>query len=187
MSVKAPRREQLLGVAADLFAAHGFHEVGIDAIGAAAGISGPGVYRHFASKSALLEALCDRAMTRMLDGARAARETSPDPAQALEVLVDLHVEFAVAERALLEVWVREQRALSEQVRRSLRSRQRDYERVWQGAVGALRHDLPAPEVAVVVTGALALLNTSALAHVKVGPDRLRELLRTSALAVLRSP
>ena len=63
-----PRREQLLEAAAALFAERGYHAVGIDDIGAAAGISGPGVYRHFPSKQALLAALCDRALTRMLDG-----------------------------------------------------------------------------------------------------------------------
>ena len=61
-----PRRELLLQSAADLFATKGYHAVGIDDIGAAAGISGPGVYRHFASKQALLEALCDRALSSML-------------------------------------------------------------------------------------------------------------------------
>ena len=55
-----PRREQLLQCAADLFSARGYHAVGIDDIGAAAGISGPGVYRHFPGKQALLAALCDR-------------------------------------------------------------------------------------------------------------------------------
>ncbi|MBW3607165.1 MAG: TetR/AcrR family transcriptional regulator, partial [Actinobacteria bacterium] len=117
-----PRREQLLEAAAHLFADRGFHAVGIDDIGAAAGISGPGVYRHFPSKAALLEALCDRAMTHMLEGARGIPGAHTDPHRALEALVDLHVRFAVAERALIGVWVREARALSDDVRRSLRRR-----------------------------------------------------------------
>ena len=169
-----------------MFAARGYHAVGIDDIGAAAGISGPGVYRHFPSKQALLEALCDRAMTRMLDGARRTRSSAPHPAAALEALVDLHVDFAVAERTLLGVWAREQRALSDDVRRSLRRRQREYERVWRGALAALRDDLGEPEVAVVVVATLALLNATALADVAVDPARLRALLRRMALATLRS-
>jgi AcrR family transcriptional regulator len=48
------RREQILAAAAELFAHRGFHGVGIDDIGAAVGISGPGVYRHFRSKDAVL-------------------------------------------------------------------------------------------------------------------------------------
>ena len=78
MTTAAPRRELLLQAAADLFAARGFHDVGIDDIGTAAGITGPGVYRHFASKQALLESLCDRTMDRMLGLAvRAERAAAP--------------------------------------------------------------------------------------------------------------
>lgn len=189
MTVTASRREQLLGAAAALFAERGYHEVGIDDIGAAAGITGPGVYRHFASKQALLEALCDRAMTRMLDGARQLRAEHDDPRRALGALVDLHVDLAVRSRTLLGVWLREQRALSPEVRRSLRRRQREYERVWRGAAAPLRDDLDEAEVAVVVAAALGLLNTSALTDASVPADRLGSLLRRSALAALlsRSP
>lgn len=183
MTISAPRRELLLDAAADLFAARGYHAVGIDDIGAAAGISGPGVYRHFAGKQALLEDLCDRAMTRMLDGALSLSKgtTSDGP---LEALVDLHVEFAVGERALLGVWAREQRALSDDVRRSLRTRQREYERAWAEVAGRLRDDLGADEVRVAVTSTLALLNSTALVETTVPPDRLRALLRRMALAAL---
>ena len=179
-----PRRELLLAAAAELFAAKGYHAVGIDDIGAAAGISGPGVYRHFAGKLALLEALCDRAMTRMLDGARRTRTEHEDPAEALTALVDLHVGFAVDERALLGVWVREQRVLSDEVRRSLRRRQREYEQVWRGPAAALRRDLRNDEAGVVVVAALALLNATAVADVDVPAPRLKELLRRTALAAL---
>ena len=186
MAVTAPRREQLLEAAASLFAARGYHDVGIDDIGAAAGISGPGVYRHFPSKQALLESLCDRAMTRMLDGARQSRTGHGDAGAALEALVDLHVDFAVTHRPLLGVWAREQRALSDDVRRSLRRRQRDYERVWREATAALRADLDEAEVTVVVVAVLALLNATALADVSVPADRLGPLLRRTALGALHS-
>jgi AcrR family transcriptional regulator len=157
-----PRRELLLQSAADLFSVHGYHAVGIDDIGAAAGISGPGVYRHFASKQALLEALCDRALSSMLEGAREIPAAHPDPGRALEALVDLHVDFAVARRALLGVWLREQRALPDDVRRSLRRRLRAYEQPWREVLGRLRDDLPAEEIAVAVTATLSMLNTAAM-------------------------
>lgn len=184
MTVPSARREKLLGAAAALFVERGYHDVGIDDIGAAAGITGPGVYRHFPSKSALLEALCERAMTRMLDGARRLRAEHDDPRKALEALVDQHAEFAVQHRTLLAVWWREQRALSPDVRRALRRRQREYERVWRDAVSPLRPDLAEDEVAVVVTASLALLNVPALVDAPVAPDRLRALLRRTALAAL---
>jgi len=179
-----PRREQLLEAAAHLFADRGFHAVGIDDIGAAAGISGPGVYRHFPSKAALLEALCDRAMTRMLDGARSIVESAASPADALEGLVELHAAFGVTERALIGVWVREMRSLSDDVRRSLRRRMRSYEQLWHGVLAPLREDLEPAEVAVVVGSTLAMLNGTAFTTPAVGPERLEALLRRMALSAL---
>ncbi len=176
MTTAAPRRELLLEAAADLFAARGFHAVGIDDIGAAAGITGPGVYRHFASKQALLESLCDRTMDRML-----ARAEGTD---SLDRLVDLHVELVVSERALMGVWVREQRALDEDVRRSLRRRMRAYEQIWREALAPLRPDLDAAQLALAVGSVLAMLNTTSLIESPLpGPDR-AALLRQVALAAL---
>jgi hypothetical protein len=83
------------------------------------------------------------------------------------------------------VWAREQRALSDDVRRSLRRRQRDYERVWREAAAPLRHELNEGEVAVVVVAVLALLNATALTDVSVPSERLGPLLRQTALAALR--
>ena len=184
MTTALPRREQLLEAAAHLFADRGFHAVGIDDIGSAAGISGPGVYRHFPSKAALLESLCDRAMTRMLDGARSIVAEAADAQSALEELVTLHVSFAVEERALIAVWVREMRALSDDVRRSLRRRMRAYEQLWHGVLAPLRNDLEPPEVAVVAGATLAMLNGTALSSPAVDAERLRVLLRRMALAAL---
>ncbi|MCW2543957.1 MAG: TetR family transcriptional regulator [Frankiales bacterium] len=148
------RREQLLDAAADLFSARGFHDVGMDDIGAAAGITGPGVYRHFSSKQSLLESLCDQTMDRML----AVAQTADD----LETLIEQHVRLVVHERVLIAVWVREQKSLEEQVGRSLRIRMREYEALWRTAVAPTRPDLGAPELALVVGAALAMLNASSL-------------------------
>src|SRR3990172_3114367 len=42
------RREAILDAATHLFSARGYADTGIDDIGAAVGITGPAVYRHFA-------------------------------------------------------------------------------------------------------------------------------------------
>ena len=48
------RRTQILAVAAELFAERGFHGVSVGELGAACGISGPALYRHFPSTDAML-------------------------------------------------------------------------------------------------------------------------------------
>lgn len=178
MTTAAPRRELLLEAAAELFAERGFYAVGIDDIGAAAGITGPGVYRHFPSKQALLTSLCDRTMDRMLGIAMAA--------DGLDELVAVHVRFSVEERALLGVWVRERHALEEDVRRSLRARQRSYEQLWRDALAPLRPALAPDEVALTVGSVLAMLNATSLIDNALSADARAAVLRRLALSALLS-
>ena len=48
------RKSQLAAVASELFRQRGYHGVGINDIAAAAGVTGPAIYRHFADKQAIL-------------------------------------------------------------------------------------------------------------------------------------
>ena len=178
MTTSAPRRELVLEAAADLFAARGFHAVGMDDIGEAAGISGPGVYRHFPSKQALLETLLDRTMDRMLETVRGIED--------LETLIDAHVDLVVSDQALISVWVREQRTLAEPTRQSLRLRMRTYEGTWRTATRARRPELADEELALTVGAALALLNTSSLIESRLSPTARATVLRRQALAALLS-
>ncbi|WP_319950180.1 helix-turn-helix domain-containing protein, partial [Klebsiella pneumoniae] len=69
--LKAQRRQQLLEAGARLIADRGFPGVRLDDLGAAAGISGPAVYRHFPSKEALLVELLVGVSQRLLAGGEA--------------------------------------------------------------------------------------------------------------------
>lgn len=68
-----PRRDQIRREAARLFAARGFLGVGVDEIGKAVGISGPGLYRHFAGKEAMLADLLIGISERLLEEGGAGR------------------------------------------------------------------------------------------------------------------
>ena len=54
---KADRTAALLDAATTLFAQRGFAGVSLEQLGAAVGVSGPAVYRHFANKQAVLAAV----------------------------------------------------------------------------------------------------------------------------------
>src|ERR671929_1716646 len=62
------RREQILQAAAQLFAERGSRSVGVDDIGAAVGVTGPAIYRHFAGKDAMLAEMLLRISERLLAG-----------------------------------------------------------------------------------------------------------------------
>src|SRR6476619_8074230 len=95
------RRDQILDRAAGLFAARGFHGVSVDDVGAACGISGPALYRHFASKDAMLAEMLVSISERLLaEGRRRVAEDDDDPA-ALDALLGWHIDFALEHKALI--------------------------------------------------------------------------------------
>src|SRR6184192_4124406 len=90
------RRDEILDVAVGLFASRGYHGVSMDDVGAAAGVTGPALYHHFAGKEAMLAAALIPVSERLLTGGRERiAKYGDDPARALAELVDFHVEFAL--------------------------------------------------------------------------------------------
>ena len=82
----ASRREQILSTAADLFAERGFHGVSVADLGAACGISGPALYRHFPSKDAMLAEMLVSISEELLEVGRERVKEADDPREALHAL-----------------------------------------------------------------------------------------------------
>src|SRR3712207_7162375 len=80
------RREQILQAAAQLFAERGSRAVGVDDVGAAVGVTGPAIYRHFASKDAMLAEMLLRISERLLEGGTArVAAAGDDPMAQLQI------------------------------------------------------------------------------------------------------
>ncbi|MDF6020996.1 TetR/AcrR family transcriptional regulator [Streptomyces sp. JH34] len=176
--VAAPtRREQILREAARLFAERGFHGVGVDEIGAAVGISGPGLYRHFPGKDAMLAELLVGISERLLAGGRlrvtedgASRGGSPDA--LLDALIEGHIDFALDDRPLITLHDRELDRLRDTDRKRVRQLQRQYVEVWVDVVRTLYPALAENEARVTVHAVFGLLNsTPHLTRPEALPDR----------------
>ncbi|WP_327252861.1 SACE_7040 family transcriptional regulator [Streptomyces sp. NBC_01244] len=178
------RREQILGEAARLFAERGFHGVGVDEIGAAVGISGPGLYRHFAGKDAMLAELLVGISERLLTGGRrrveeAAAAPHGDQAAVLASLIDGHIDFALDDRALITLHDRELDRLREADRKLVRQLQRKYVELWVDVVRELHPEVGEAEVRVSVHAVFGLLNSTP--HLAaLGRDATESLLRRLA-------
>ncbi|GGT28297.1 SACE_7040 family transcriptional regulator [Streptomyces purpureus] len=155
------RREQILKEAARLFAERGFHGVGVDEIGAAVGISGPGLYRHFPGKDAMLAELLVGISERLLDGGRRrAEEAAGDPRAVLASLIDGHIDFALDDRPLITLHDRELDRLRDADRKRVRQLQRQYVELW---VVVVRELYPVPteaEARAAVHAVFGLLNST---------------------------
>ena len=124
------RRQQILGTAADLFAARGFHGVSVAELGAACGISGPALYKHFPSKDAMLAEMLVSISEELLRVGRERSADEPDPRRALAALVEWHVEFALSNKPLIVVQERDWASLPVDAREQVRSLQRRYVDLW---------------------------------------------------------
>lgn len=186
--VRDPRRkDRILIAAADLLAHNGFHSVSIAQIGAAAGITGSGVYRHFPSKSAVLVALFDRAIDDLLRSEQEILSDTADLAQALDRLIAGQVDFTVGDRELAQVYYTEVNNLPEEDRRRLRRKQRLYLEEWVHLVDELRSDLTDAESRVIVHAAVGAIQSPLFHNTGLAEQRLRMLLTDSARAIVGLP
>jgi AcrR family transcriptional regulator len=78
-------RAHLVGVATQLFAAHGYDGTSIEAVLAEAGVSRGSLYHHFAGKDALFWAVLEGVAARVGEQLTALERDAPDPVAALRV------------------------------------------------------------------------------------------------------
>ncbi|WP_225822769.1 TetR/AcrR family transcriptional regulator [Streptomyces naphthomycinicus] len=156
------RREQILKEAARLFAERGFHGVGVDEIGAAVGISGPGLYRHFPGKDAMLAELLVGISGQLLTGARRRlAEADGEPAgRTLDSLIEGHIDFALDDRPLITLHDRELDRLRDSDRKLVRQLQRQYVELWVEVVRAVYPVLTEPAARSAVHSVFGLLNST---------------------------
>ncbi|WUH93425.1 TetR/AcrR family transcriptional regulator [Streptomyces sp. NBC_00433] len=181
------RRDQILREAARLFAERGFHGVGVDEIGAAVGISGPGLYRHFAGKDAMLAELLVGISGRLLTAGKRRVAEAADPEAALDALIRGHIEFAIDDRPLITLHDRELDRLRESDRKLVRQLQRQYVEEWVAVVARVHPGATEREARAAVHAVFGLLNsTPHLGAQSSLPGRreMSELLRRLALGAL---
>ncbi len=135
------RREQILRAAARLFAERGSRAVGVDDVGAAVGVTGPAIYRHFASKDAMLAEMLLRISERLLSGGTAVvAGAGEDPAAQLRALIAFQVDFALDNPALITVQDRDLGSLPPADAAQVRRLQRRYVEVWVPVLRRLHED-----------------------------------------------
>jgi AcrR family transcriptional regulator len=158
--LKSDRRLQLLAAAEHLFAERGFLAVRLEDIGAAAGVSGPAIYRHFPNKESLLVELLVGISTGLLAGARDVRTRSADAAAALNDLIDFHLDFALGEPDLIRIQDRDLAHLPEAAEKHVRKAQRQYVEVWVGVLRELNPKLAESDARLTAHAVFGLLNST---------------------------
>lgn len=183
----SPRRRQILAAAAPLFAERGFHGVSVDDLGAATGVSGPALYRHFRAKEEILAELLLGVSRSLLEGGLARRDAAAGPQaarEALGALVDFHVDFALDNADVITVQSRELESLPDEPRRAVRSLQHRYVGVWAGVIGDLT-GCTQPVAVAAAHAAFGLMNSTPHSA-RLPRVEMAALLRSMAISAIGS-
>ena len=177
------RREQILRAAAQLFAERGSRAVGVDDVGAAVGVTGPAIYRHFASKDAMLAEMLLRISERLLaGGSERVAAAGDDPAAQLRALVDFQVEFALDNPALITVQDRDLGSLPDTEAAEVRRLQRRYVEVWVSVLTHLHPGADAASCRARAHAVFGLINSTPHSAGRLGRPAMASLLAEMAWA-----
>jgi AcrR family transcriptional regulator len=178
------RRDQIISAATLLFYERGYHGTGIDEIGEASGITGPGVYRYFGGKDEILIAIFDRIWMVLKDGVDASRNLTD--AAALDVLVAGHVATAVERGPEIALLHRELRNLPSDYQAKAKRNRHAYESWWASRIIALHPEYDEEEGRMIARSVFWMINAFAADPTRpaVSNDRAREMLTSMAHRVI---
>lgn len=141
------RRQSVVDAAAREFASRGYEETSVQQLSEALGMAAGGMYHYFASKQALLVAICDQVMDPLLAEAGTLAERDTPAVEQLRALVRLWVDQVVARRDHILVFQQQRHAIDgSPAWRAVRTSRKAFERIVDDALarveaaGALRGD-----------------------------------------------
>ena len=142
------RRRELLGTAAEVFAAQGYNATTVRRIADEAGMLAGSLYYHFDSKESMLEEILRTFLDELWDGYDTVLGAGLGPRETLEALVTESFREIDRHRAAVAIYQKESRHLAAQQRFAfLTESQRNFEKAWLSTLergvdaGVFRADL----------------------------------------------
>ena len=153
-------------------------------IGAAAGVTGSAIYRHFDGKSAVLVAMFDRVIDGLARDAEVIVTSDDPPRVALRKLISGQVAFVLTDRTLAQVYHNEITNLPAEDRHRLRRKQRMYLEEWVHMLAVLRPDTNDAELRTLAHAAIGAIQSTLFHQSGLPATQLADLMAASAEAVL---
>ncbi len=181
------RRQRILTAAAELVSERGFHDVAMSDIGAAAGVTGSAIYRHFEGKSAVLVALFDRVIDDLTHDVTEIVSAGSEPLTMLREIIRSHIRIVTVDRTLMRVYHSEVANLPADDSRRLRRRQRLYIEEWVHMLAVLRPTTTDAVLRALVHASIGAVQSTLFYQSGLATDQLAELMAAVAEAALLVP
>lgn len=177
------RKAQLADAAAELFRKHGYHQVSVNDIAQAAGVTGPAVYRHFRGKQDILAHVLLSGMDTFGLVTERALATPGTAADQLSALLRAVAELAVDRREITALWRWEGRHLAEADRTKIRHRGAELMAQWGIALRDARPELAKSDAELLCWATLSVYGSLSDHHTSPPRRRFEDLLVTLATAI----
>ncbi|MCT2583855.1 TetR/AcrR family transcriptional regulator [Actinophytocola sp. S1-96] len=189
VTVRRPRnrKAQLADAAAELFSKRGYHQVSVNDIAAAAGVTGPAVYRHFRGKQDILAHVLLSGMDVFGLVTEEALAEPGTPNEQLDALLRAVAALAVDRREVTALWRWEGRHLDRADQTKIRHRGGDLMARWGVTLRDARPDLSPADAELLCWAALSVFGSVSVHHVSPPRRRFEALLATLGRAVLDWP
>ena len=138
-------------------------------IGAACGTTGQNVYNHFDTKLDILSTAITRGFDRRDLAVRQALSQVGDSSQTLDILLGVHIAFALEDGHLIGLMATELAELPDNTRKACVQAQRDYLELWVRALSEVHPGLDATEAKFTVSAAMTLIGNA----IRIGSVRRR--------------
>lgn len=178
-------REKIVRASLDLFAENGYEGTSIEEIGRKANITGPAIYRHFASKEDVLVAAYEYAGRGRFAALDASVGLPPD--EALEILLTSFVQFTFEMPQWTKLWLLERGGhFPANFKRATVGLQKRFSKRWEDVVAALRPDLDAKAAREIVHAVWSIMNGTVYFPSTMSANNRAALLTEAARAVVLS-
>jgi AcrR family transcriptional regulator len=146
-------------------------------------VTGPAIYRHFASKDAMLAEMLVRISERLLaGGTECVAGAGDDPQAQLRALVAFQVDFALDNPALITVHERDLASLPDAEAATVRRLQRRYVEVWVTVLARLHPGAEAAACRARAHAVFGLINSTPHSAGRLPRDAMARLLAEMAWA-----
>lgn len=177
---KLLRREELLHVAAAVFAERGYQGATMREIARRWGVQQAALYYYFPSKEKILEAICGYAISQFIEEIAAIQRARLPVAEKIRRSVRAHVQPLIEDRFYVNAFLFQRRELRKATRRPLDEQSRTYESLWAAMIeeGKRTGEIPPSlDTRVAVLAILGMCNTVARwsrAAAEVGVEQVAE-------------